>query len=147
MLLNHNESKIYAIFTVQNYSFAIMKIEANTYFFNSHSCTPQGRHSKHGIGFSSIIRFSNTSLQEINNNTNGANSISEFILKLLIPHKLSEIVQQFSLTRIECVNTPVSELEESIILETQTQVIHTDQNQPNFTESIETIINDDKKMI
>lgn len=190
MLLNQNVPKIYAIFTAQCYSFAIIKVEGNTYFFNSHSCTPQGRHSKlrtkndgtfEDIGFSSIIRFTNNSMQEINNNINGANSISEFILKLLLPNKHANNLQLFSLTRIECFHntnaeTLVTDLEESInnmsinnsyilnnrdslqnsicinnnnelLLETQTQVIDTDQNQPNVTESIEKIINHDKKMI
>ena len=34
-----------------------------------------------------------------------------------------------------------------LVLETQMQVIHTDQNQSNVTETIETFINHDKKMI
>jgi hypothetical protein len=88
---------VYAIFTARAYSFAIFKHGDSTYLFNSHSCTPTGRHG--GKGFASIIKFLNSSLKELNNNI-GLYSIGDFLCNLNQPSSRPSENDQFSLSEI-----------------------------------------------
>lgn len=88
---------VYAIFTARAYSFAIFKHGDSTYLFNSHSCTPTGRHG--GKGFASIIKFLNSSLKELNNNV-GLYSIGDFLCNLNPPSLRPSENDLFSLSEI-----------------------------------------------
>jgi len=101
-LLNQPGDNVYAIFTAKHYSFAIMRIKEYTYFFNSHSCTPTGRPAS-GIGFASIIKYTNSDLKEISGNINGNSSLAEFICSTVLKASKNPLQDdRFSLTRLEC---------------------------------------------
>ncbi len=105
-LLNKPSECIYGIFIAQFYSFAIMKVKEHTHFFNSHSCTPTGRPAK-GKRFASAIKFKNSDMKEINNNSRGLSSLASFICSTLLTvnSKLQDQSDLFSLTHIEATET------------------------------------------
>lgn len=95
-MLRNNDDKVYAIFTGALHSYAIIKCNNNVYFFDSHACTPTGRHNEIRHGKACIIQIP----------CNRCNEITEDRVHFSIGSHICKQHEQdngsFNLTRIYC---------------------------------------------